>query len=52
MEGGETFHVLSNDNYDKYIQEGSMTAEWRNRHVIKYCWIRGQLRLEANEFVH
>jgi len=51
LDGGEDTHVMSNDNYDKYIYDGTITAEWRDRHVFKFSWLRGQLRVDPGSTI-
>ena len=31
--------VLSNDNYQQYVTDGFVTADWRRQYVIKYMFI-------------
>eukprot|EP00966_Prymnesium_polylepis_P221399 5121576-Prymnesium_polylepis.1 len=42
-------YILTNDNYDKYVADGTISAEWREAHLLKYFWLGDELKVVAKE---
>ncbi|KAL3921317.1 MAG: hypothetical protein SGPRY_004947 [Prymnesium sp.] len=40
-------YVLSNDNFDHYVQDGTISKEWRDGAILHYFWLGTALRVES-----
>ena len=45
---GKECIIVTNDNFADHIDDGDITREWFNKHVVSYLWIGNTNRLMLN----
>lgn len=36
--------ILTNDHMQQHVDRGTITAAWRDRHIVKFCFVENELR--------
>lgn len=44
--------ILSNDNFDEYVANGTIQRDWRDRTILHFFWIGAELRVESKPGQH